>query len=96
MSTLFEPFDMSEVVREADAQLGKKHPVATLVRKKDVDIREGVQRLQDHYSRLLLAAGLGQMVDVVIHEIGAPFGDVQPRLKRFGKGNDQDVEWPPG
>jgi signal transduction histidine kinase len=74
ISTLFEPFDMSEVVKEADQQLGKKHPVAALVRKKDVDIREGVQRLQEHYSRMLMAAGLGQLVDVVIHEIGAPLG----------------------
>ncbi len=74
MSTLFEPFDMSEVVKEADRQLGTKHPVAALVKKKDVDIREGVERLQEHYSRLLMAAGLGQMVDVVIHEIGAPLG----------------------
>jgi signal transduction histidine kinase len=99
MSTLFEPFDMSEVVKEADAQLGKKHPVATLVRKKDVDIREGVQRLQDHYSRLLLAAGLGQMVDVVIHEIGAPLGRVNRALidleksmvKMWGGPLDEDV-----
>jgi hypothetical protein len=35
MSTLFEPFDMSEVVQEADQRLGKAHPVSTLVRKKD-------------------------------------------------------------
>jgi signal transduction histidine kinase len=74
VNTLFEPFDMSEVVKEADERLGKKHPVATLIRKKDVDISEGVQRLQEHYSRMLLAAGLGQLIDVVIHEIGAPLG----------------------
>ncbi len=85
MSTLFEPFDMSEVVKEADQQLGKKHPVAALVRKKDDDIREGVQRLQDHYSRLLMAAGLGQMVDVVIHEIGAPLGRANRELAELEK-----------
>jgi len=85
ISTLFEPFDMSEVVREADEQLGKKHPVAALVRKKDVDIREGVQRLQEHYSRMLMAAGLGQMVDVVIHEIGAPLGRANRALTDLEK-----------
>ncbi len=74
MSTLFEPFDMSDVVKEADQQLGSKHPVTTLVKKKDEDVREGVKRLQDHYSRVLLAAGLGQLIDVVVHEIGAPLG----------------------
>jgi signal transduction histidine kinase len=85
VSTLFEAFDMSEVVKEADQQLGKKHPVAALVRKKDVDIREGVQRLQEHYSRMLMAAGLGQLVDVVIHEIGAPLGRVNRALSDLEK-----------
>jgi signal transduction histidine kinase len=85
MSTLFEAFDMSEVVKEADERLGKKHPVAALVRKKDVDIREGVQRLQEHYSRMLMAAGLGQLVDVVIHEIGAPLGRANRALSDLEK-----------
>lgn len=85
VSTLFEPFDMSDVVREADKQLGAKHPVATLVKKKDADIRDGVQRLQDHYSRLLMAAGLGQMVDVVIHEVGAPLGRAQRAVAQLEK-----------
>jgi signal transduction histidine kinase len=99
VSTLFEPFDMSEVVKEADEQLGKRHPVAALVRKKDVDIREGVQRLQEHYSRMLMAAGLGQLVDVVIHEIGAPLGRANRALsdlekamvKMWGGPLDEDV-----
>jgi signal transduction histidine kinase len=85
MSTLFEPFDMSEVVKEADERLGKRHPVAALVRKKDVDIREGVARLQEHYSRVLMAAGLGQLVDVVIHEIGAPLGRTNRALSELEK-----------
>lgn len=99
VSTLFEPFDMSDVVKEADERLGKKHPVATLVRKKDVEIREGVQRLQEHYSRMLMAAGLGQLVDVVIHEIGAPLGRTNRALsdlekamvKMWGGPLDEDV-----
>lgn len=74
VSTLFEPFDMSDIVSEADSQLGKRHPVTKLVKKKDSEIQDGVKRLQDHYSRLLMAAGLGQLVDVVVHEIGAPIG----------------------
>ena len=72
--TLFEVFDLSPVVEEADRRLGKQHPVARLVRKSDGTIREGVKRLQEHYSRLLMTAGIGQMVDLVIHEIGAPVG----------------------
>lgn len=78
--TLFEPFDLAPVVREADRQLGATHPVSVLVRKSDEDIREGVRRLQEHYSRLLMTAGLGQMVDLVIHEIGAPVGRANREL----------------
>ena len=83
MSTLFEPFDMSDVVAEADKQLGRAHPVSRLVKRKDSDIREGVKRLQDHYSRVLLAAGLGQLVDIVIHEIGAPLGRVTREVEHL-------------
>jgi len=74
IKTLFEVFDLSPVVTEADRQLGREHPVSKLVRQSDSEIREGVKRLQEHYSRLLLTAGLGQLVDIVIHEIGAPIG----------------------
>lgn len=84
-TTLFEAFDMTEVVIEADKQLGKKHPVSKLVRSKDQEIREGVKKLQEHYSRVLLAAGLGQLVDLVIHEIGAPLGRINRELEYVGK-----------
>ncbi len=79
-TTLFEAFDMTEVVKETDRQLGRKHPVAKLVHKKDGEIRKGVKHLQEHYSRVLLAAGLGQLVDIVIHEIGAPLGRINRGL----------------
>ena len=86
LSTLYEPFDLSDVVTEADKQLGKKHPVSRLVKQKDTDIRDGVKRLQDHYSRVLLAAGLGQLVDIVVHEIGAPLGRVTREVEYIEKG----------
>lgn len=79
-TTLFEAFDMTGVVDEADKQLGRAHPVTKLVKNKDLEIREGVKKLQEHYSRVLLAAGLGQLVDLVIHEIGAPLGRVNREM----------------
>lgn len=85
LSTLFEPFDMSDVVAEVDKQLGTTHPVSKMVKQKDTDIREGVKRLQEHYSRVLLAAGLGQLVDLVIHEIGAPLGRVSRDVEHLEK-----------
>jgi signal transduction histidine kinase len=85
VNTLFEAFDMSEVVSEADKQLGKTHPVTSLVKRKDVEIRDGVVKLQEHYSRVMLAAGLGQLVDLVIHEIGAPLGRINRELNHINK-----------
>lgn len=73
-TTLYEVFDMSDVVGETNKQLGSKHPIAKLVKSKDDEIRDGVKKLQEHYSRVLMAAGLGQLVDLVIHEVGAPLG----------------------
>ena len=80
-TTLFEAFDMSNVVKETRTRLGKKHPVTTLIVEKDQEIREGVKKLQEHYSRVLLAAGLGQLVDLVIHEIGAPIGRINREIQ---------------
>jgi hypothetical protein len=82
-STLFEPFDMSDVVKRTDEQLGATHPVTQLVKTKDSEIRDGVKRLQDHYSRVLMAAGLGQLIDLVVHEIGAPLGRAHRELKNL-------------
>lgn len=79
-TTLFEAFDMSNVIAQSQTQLGKKHPVTALVVEKDREIREGVRKLQEHYSRVLLAAGLGQLVDLVIHEIGAPIGRINREM----------------
>lgn len=76
VTTMFEAFDMSDVVNIAHNKLGNDHEVTKLVVEKDLTIREGVKKLQDHYSRVLLAAGLGQLVDLVIHEIGAPLGRI--------------------
>jgi len=82
---LFEPFDLSDVVREANSTLGREHPITKMVGAKDVEVREGVKRLQEFYSRLLMTAGLGQLVDVVIHEIGAPASRLNRELRSLEK-----------
>jgi signal transduction histidine kinase len=84
-TSLFEAFDLSEVSSAADHQLGKAHPIAKLVRDKDQEIRVGVVKLQEHYSRVLLAAGLGQLVDLVVHEIGAPLGRINREIEYLSK-----------
>jgi len=79
-TTLYEAFDMSNVVEQSRKRLGKAHPVTTLVVEKDKEIRAGVRKLQEHYSHVLLAAGLGHLVDLVIHEIGAPIGRINREM----------------
>jgi len=77
---LFEPFDIADVVQEARKALGAKHPVTALITRLERQVTEGSERIQEVFSRLLMSAGLGQMVDVVIHEIGAPLGKINRQL----------------
>ncbi|HLG96898.1 MAG TPA: sensor histidine kinase [Bryobacteraceae bacterium] len=77
---LFEAFDLTDTVKEARASLGRDHPIALLLRDTEKRVKEGVERIQDTFSRMLLSAGLGHMVDIVIHEIGAPLGKVNRQL----------------
>lgn len=77
---LFEAFDISSVVQHAQKELGKKHPVAVVITETEKQIKEGVERIQEVFSRLLMSAGLGHMVDIVIHEIGSPLGKINRQL----------------
>lgn len=82
---LFEAFDLSPTVKEVRSQLGSKHPVTKLVSDAGENIKKGVERVQDAFSRLLMLSGLGQMVDIVIHEIGAPIGKIGRQLVAIEK-----------
>jgi len=73
---LFEAFDVSSVVKQARRELGKDHPVANLLVDTEKQVKAGVGRVQEVFSRLLMSAGLGHMVDIVIHEIGSPLGKI--------------------
>lgn len=80
LDPLFEAFDIRETVRRARSELGKDHPVTRLITEAEQQIKAGVERMQEVYSRLLMSAGLGHMVDIVIHEIGAPLGKINRQL----------------
>ncbi len=77
---LFEAFELRETVQRARSELGKDHPVTRLITEAEQQIKAGVERVQEVYSRLLMSAGLGHMVDIVIHEIGAPLGKINRQL----------------
>jgi signal transduction histidine kinase len=82
---LFEPFDLEEAVKQVRATLGPNHPVTGMVSQLETQVSEGVERIQEVFSRLLMSAGLGQMVDVVIHEIGAPVGKITRQADLLGR-----------
>jgi signal transduction histidine kinase len=77
---LFEPFDIRDAVRQARTTLGAAHPISAMIVRLEQQVSEGVERVQEVFSRLLMSAGLGQMVDIVIHEIGAPVGKVSRQV----------------
>ncbi len=77
---LFEPFDLTPTLKEARKQLGARHPVTKMISEADEEIKKGVERVQEAFSRLLMLSGLGQMIDIVIHEIGAPIGKIARQL----------------
>jgi hypothetical protein len=77
---LFEAFDLTEAVRVARSELGASHKVTALIADAQKQVRAGVERVQGVFSRLLMSAGVGQIVDIVLHEIGAPLGKVNRQL----------------
>lgn len=85
---IFEVFDIGGTFDFAQEELGRDHPVTKEISETQKRLREGVERVQNVYSRLLMSAGLGHMVDIVIHEIGAPLGKINRKLtvleKRLG------------
>jgi signal transduction histidine kinase len=78
---LFEAFDIRETVSQARTALGPDHEVSALMTQMERQVSEGVDRVQEVFSRLLMSAGLGQMVDIVIHEIGAPIGKINRQVE---------------
>jgi signal transduction histidine kinase len=77
---IFEAFDLTTAVREARTTLGPKHPITQLITETEKQVTEGVGKVQEVFSRLLMSAGVGHMVDIVIHEIGAPLGKIARQL----------------
>jgi signal transduction histidine kinase len=78
---LFEAFDIRDAVSQARTALGADHQVTALITQLERQVNEGVERVQEVFSRLLMSAGLGQMVDIVIHEIGAPIGKINRQVE---------------
>ena len=79
-SSLFEVFDLTATVNRARDTFGSENPFVPELEQVADDIEKGVERIQEVFSRLLMSAGLGHMVDMVVHEIGRPLGSLNRRL----------------
>lgn len=90
INPIFEAFDLSSAIAFARSSLGESHPLVLELTKTAGEITEGVERVQDVFSRLLLSSGLGQMVDIVIHEIGRPLGSINRRIVMLENDIDED------
>lgn len=98
---LFGGLDLKEEVRVALKDLGPEHPIARLMIDADKRVRDETERIREHLNRLLTLSGLGQMVDLVIHEIGAPLGLInrqvailEKRLLPFAEGMPATCQGP--
>lgn len=71
---LFQGFDVSAVVQQAKKELGPRHPVTKSLTDAEEQIKQSIERVEQVFSTLLMSAGIGHMVDIVLHEIGSPLG----------------------
>lgn len=93
--SLFEPFDISEEATVIRDTLGPTHQITELVNRIEVRIASGVQRVQETFSRFVMLAGLGHMVDIVIHEMGSPLSKAMRQIELLQGKREASDAWPP-
>lgn len=89
---MFEVFDLSATVKSAKERFGDDDPFVFELSQTADEVSEGVERVQELFSRLLLSSGLGQMVDIVIHEIGRPLGSINRRIRMIENAVEDDCD----
>lgn len=75
-SQMFEDLDITEFLKGIRDKVGDDPEAKRLIDERQEAQRRGIERIQDTFSRMLRSAGLGQMVDIVVHEIGTPLGKI--------------------
>ncbi len=93
---LFESLDVADTVKKIRQQVGDDHPAAQLATSAEKKLKAGMERIQGTFSLLLMSAGLGQMADMLMHEIGTPLGKLNRQLdiieKQLTKHLDEDQQ----
>lgn len=92
---VFSALTLKPTIERLRTEAKASEAVIKIVEEADVEIKEGVERIQDLYSTLLATAGLGHLVDLVIHEIGNPLGKAVLKTEAIRKTIEKDVPEPP-
>lgn len=93
-SQIFEDLDISAFLHDLKEKLGDDPEARQLIDEKQVVQRKNIERIQETFSRMLRSAGLGQMVDIVVHEIGTPLGKIGRQRQIISKAVERHTESP--
>ncbi|WP_421717939.1 sensor histidine kinase [Algiphilus sp.] len=91
---MFEDLDLTEFLRELKQRVGDDPELEKVIEEQREIQKRGIERIQETFSRMLRSAGLGQMVDIVIHEIGTPLGKISRQRLIIGKVVEKNVAPP--
>jgi hypothetical protein len=92
---VFSALTLKPTIERLKTEAKASEAVIKIVEEADAGLKEGVERVQDLYSTLLATAGLGHLVDLVIHEIGNPLGKAVLKTEAIRKTIEKDVPEPP-
>lgn len=80
--SLFDRFSLKEVLVYLNEKLPENKEVLDLIQQKEIEINEGVKKVQEIISRYRRLTTLGQLLDVILHDGGNYLGkiDIQANL----------------
>jgi nitrogen-specific signal transduction histidine kinase len=80
--SLFDRFSLKEVLVYLNEKLPENNEVLYLIQQKEIEINEGVKKVQEIISRYRRLTTLGQLIDVILHDGGNYLGkiDIQANL----------------
>ena len=80
--SLFDRFSLKEVLVYLNEKLPENKEVLQLIQQKEIEINDGVKKVQEIISRYRRLTSLGQLIDVILHDGGNYLGkiDIQANL----------------
>lgn len=73
---LFDRFSLKTIISYLNEKLPNNKEVIALVQNKELEIQEGVKKVQDVISRYRRLTTLGQLIDVILHDGGTYLGKI--------------------